>query len=201
MRKFKTLSEYLSFKIICPFCKNPLWSKMETGLITTNGKIIGFLTRQNVLKYDYIIFNSSIISNLSDRLHMRIILSPDNKVEYKIKHFYEQKDVVSQNDFLKLFNDSHMQIMRVCQNKECHYQYFTSSLPIRLNANGIDSYVIYNESVKYNKYIIQNDFVEDKLKIYVDGSSIPPLNADLFNLNSETSDKFINRVKMIITFS
>lgn len=195
--KCNSLKSYLSFRQKCPFCKKPLINKVETFLRTDRFSVRPFPTIDNILKFDLTINKLYPLRNYSV---VKVTLFDLLKVGYRVKSAYEQEKELPKEEFIKIFNDSHLNIISSCSNK-CEYNYFTTSLPLRMNERGITEYVLYTESVNYKKFIIHNNFIDNKLKIYLDNSTAPPIETDLYNLNVDTAMKFLTRIKVALTFS
>lgn len=201
--KFKTLKSYLNFRSRCPFCKKSLYNKAETFLRGDGITVKSKTTLDNIIKFDlsekcndYLLTHDNYPTSY---LTFNVTLFDQSKLGYRLKSVFDPEKEFPKGRFIDLFNRSHIHIISFCKN--CSVDYFTTSLPLRCNENGVTEYVLYTETITYKKFLVQNNFIDNKLQIYMKDSAAPPIETDLYNLTLDNSEKFITRIKVVSTFS
>lgn len=195
MKHFEFLSQFVSYKPQCPFCTKDLGVDVALSLQDFGLEVKNSQYHEHYIQF---IFTAPIEQSSVD---FRVRIGLNNRITYKILNPQYWDKQIEKASFIEVFNRAHFQVFQNCINPECKLNFFRQSLPLSIRNSKLEQVKLYNESLNYDKFLVQNDFIENKLKIYVAGSSAPPIDIKFFDLNKDTAQHLLTRIRVASVFS
>jgi hypothetical protein len=194
MIQFNNIQEFVDYKKKCVFCKNDLYPTLCQGVADK-------LKIYNPYKNGKISFK---IKN--GRSGYPNIMGTIDGSTGEIKHRYEGADEFIHDFVIEsiVFNTLrrnfiHMELS--CDRDDCCHYYLTSSNLTIFNSK-IGSFNLSWESFNVNSSWVQNDWAENKTKIYsTENVEAVPIELDLIPFDSVPKEKLLKKIQTIITFS
>lgn len=209
VKLYDNIKSFAETRHTCPFCQTKLAVTMTNFTESNSGEVIMSWMKNEIFEFD---IRNSRSSDLEIKAHVTVS-AQHNTVSFKLDNNIDNElldtELIYNQLVRTLFDDLKMHIELVCVNSDCDTGYYLASLPIYTKAlsgkSGVFQFFnpeIYMEAFSFKKFWIQNDWDENKLRVFnKEKSESIPLVFDIIEFDSMPKDKLIYRLTTMVNFS
>lgn len=200
---FNYISEFIDFKKACPFCDKPLKPTL-TNFVVFDNKLPLINSKLDNNSFNFDIKHTTININVKATGTLDICTN-DLKFNIHPDSSY-LNGPLSYIHMMDVFEQFKPHVQLSCINKLCNMDYYCCSNVFSLTLNvdnlKVNEFILYIESSKVGKCLVQNDHIYGLTRIHsMSKAESSPIEMPLLDFESIGKEKLCTRISTIVTFS